>query len=60
MDPDSTGEFRYPEFLLLMTQKSRDMDAEDEIMEAFKVILLPQKKERERGSVSETELITER
>jgi len=37
VDPDATGCFKFPNFLKMMAQKIDDVNAEDEIREAFKV-----------------------
>ena len=38
IDPDNTGQVDLPEFLALMTTIYKEVDAEKELLEAFKVI----------------------
>ena len=38
VDPESTSKIDFPEFLSLMARKIKDIDPEEELLEAFKVI----------------------
>ncbi|CAD8143331.1 unnamed protein product [Paramecium pentaurelia] len=38
VDPDSTGMVDFPEFLSLMARKHRDVDPEEELMDAFRIL----------------------
>ena len=40
MDADGNGTIDFPEFLTLMARKMKDTDSEEEILEAFKVLIL--------------------
>ena len=37
VDADGNGTIDFPEFLMMMARKERDIDSEEEIKEAFKV-----------------------
>lgn len=37
IDEDGSGTIEFPEFLKLMAKKMKDTDAEEELVEAFKV-----------------------
>mmetsp|Transcript_64445 Transcript_64445/g.172581 ORF Transcript_64445/g.172581 Transcript_64445/m.172581 type:complete len:100 (-) Transcript_64445:766-1065(-) len=39
VDADGNGTIDFPEFLTLMARKMKDTDSEEEILEAFKVLL---------------------
>ena len=41
VDADGNGTIDFPEFLTLMARKMKDTDSEEEILEAFKVRILP-------------------
>ena len=37
VDPDGTGQLDFPEFLSLMAKRAKDIDQEEELMDAFRV-----------------------
>ncbi len=37
VDPDGTGKLDFPEFISLMARKAKDVDAEEELLEAFRI-----------------------
>lgn len=38
VDPERTGNFDFPEFVALMARRMKDIDAEEELLEAFSVL----------------------
>ena len=51
VDPDTTGRVDFPEFISLMARKAKDVDAEEELLEAFRIF-----DKNNSGIISSTEL----
>ena len=49
VDPDGTGQLDFPEFLSLMAKRAKDIDQEEELMDAFRVF-----DKNQRGEVDAT------
>jgi calmodulin len=51
VDPDGTSKLDFPEFISLMARKAKDVDAEEELLEAFRIF-----DKQNSGVISATEL----
>jgi calmodulin len=51
VDPEGTGKFDFPEFISLMAKNYKEVDAEEELLEAFRVF-----DKNNTGEIGSTEL----
>ena len=56
IDPDNTGMLNFPDFVALILRRWRDVDGEEELLEAFKVLDKGGPKGGSTGIIAEAEL----